>query len=103
MVLGFQWDNPREDTHHLQQPSLPMKIQIIRRRFAAAPASSLGYIISEVAPQALSALVEAGQDNAAKAVYAELLAYAAYVAVGIKAYNQALTIAIYFKPCSDCG
>ncbi|WP_159123103.1 alpha/beta hydrolase family protein [Acinetobacter variabilis] len=54
---------------------------------AAAPASSLGYIISEVAPQALSALVEAGQDNAAKAVYAELLAYAAYVAVGIKAYE----------------
>ena len=54
---------------------------------AAAPASSLGYIISEVAPQALSALVEAGQDNAAKAVYAELLAYAAYVAVGIKTYE----------------
>lgn len=54
---------------------------------AAAPASSLGYIISEVAPQALSALVEAGQDNAAKAVYAELLAYAAYVAVGIKAHE----------------
>lgn len=54
---------------------------------AAAPASSLGYIISEVVPQALSALVEAGQDNAAKAVYAELLAYAAYVAVGIKAYE----------------
>lgn len=54
---------------------------------AAAPASSLGYIISEVAPQALSALVEAGQDNAAKAVYAELLAYAAYVAIGIKAYE----------------
>lgn len=54
---------------------------------AAAPASSLGYIISEVAPQALRALVEAGQDNAAKAVYAELLAYAAYVAVGIKAYE----------------
>lgn len=54
---------------------------------AAAPASSLGYIISEVAPQALSALVEAGQDNVAKAVYAELLAYAAYVAVGIKAYE----------------
>ncbi|MGI1795358.1 alpha/beta hydrolase family protein [Acinetobacter variabilis] len=54
---------------------------------AAAPASSLGYIISEVAPQALSALVKAGQDNAAKAVYAELLAYAAYVAVGIKAYE----------------
>jgi len=54
---------------------------------AAAPASSLGYIISEVAPQALKDLVDAGQDNAAKAVYAELLAYAAYVAVGIKAYE----------------
>jgi len=54
---------------------------------AAAPASSLGYIISEVAPQALNGLVEAGQDDVAKAVYAELLAYAAYVAVGIKAYE----------------
>lgn len=54
---------------------------------AAAPASSLGYIISEVAPQALNGLVEAGQNDVAKAVYAELLAYAAYVAVGIKAYE----------------
>ena len=71
---------------------------------AAAPASSLGYIISEVAPQALSALVEAGQDNAAKAVYAELLAYAAYVAVGIKAYEPGFNYRnIFFKPCRDCG
>ncbi len=64
---------------------------------AAAPASSLGYIISEVAPQALSALVEAGQDNAAKAVYAELLAYAAYVAVGIKAYEPGFNYRTIFS------
>ncbi|WP_347453794.1 lipase family protein [Acinetobacter thermotolerans] len=54
---------------------------------AAAPASSLGVIISQVAPQALKDLVDAGQVETAKAVYAELLAYAAYVAVGIKAYE----------------
>lgn len=59
---------------------------------AAAPASSLGYIIGTVAPQALNRLVfgeGAGVVPAgtAKAVYSELLAYAAYVAVGIKAYE----------------
>ena len=56
---------------------------------AAAPASSLGRIIGEIAPQALKAMVDAGQDERAKAVYAELLAYAAYVGVGIKAYEPA--------------
>lgn len=59
---------------------------------AAAPASSLGYIIGSVAPQALNQLVlgeAAGvvQVGSARAVYSELLAYAAYVAVGIKAYE----------------
>lgn len=59
---------------------------------AAAPASSLGYIIGTVAPQALNQLV-LGESvgvvppGSAKAVYSELLAYAAYVAVGIKAYE----------------
>lgn len=54
---------------------------------AAAPASSLGYIIDTVAPRALDDLVLRGQIDTAKDVYAELLAYAAYVAVGIKAYE----------------
>ncbi|WP_436917174.1 lipase family protein [Acinetobacter schindleri] len=54
---------------------------------AAAPASNLGYIIDTVAPRALDDLVLKGQIDTAKDVYAELLAYAAYVAVGIKAYE----------------
>lgn len=54
---------------------------------AGAPASSLGYIISTVAPQALKQLVAAGQTAAATEAYAELLAYAAYTTVGIKAYE----------------
>ncbi|MGE8683960.1 MAG: alpha/beta hydrolase family protein [Acinetobacter sp.] len=61
---------------------------------AGAPASSLGYIISEIAPPAIAQLAAAenipdsgvAKGTAAK-VYSELLAYAAYVAVGIKAYE----------------
>ena len=59
---------------------------------AAAPASSLGYIITSVAPQALAQL-SMGEAagvvpvGSAKGVYAELLSYAAYVSVGIKAYE----------------
>lgn len=61
---------------------------------AGAPASSLGYIISEIAPTAIARLAAAeniqgsgiAKGTAAK-VYSELLAYAAYVAVGIKAYE----------------
>lgn len=59
---------------------------------AGAPASSLGYIISEVAPLAIQKLL-AGEGaglvakGTAVEVYAELLAYAAYTTVGIKAYD----------------
>ena len=52
---------------------------------ATAPASSLGYIITEVAPQAISG-IEMQNKNYAIRVYSELLSYAAYVGVGIKAY-----------------
>ncbi len=59
---------------------------------AAAPASSLGYIISVVAPQAIQDIL--GREQAGTApvgtaveVYAELLAYAAYTTVGITAYE----------------
>lgn len=54
---------------------------------AGAPASSLGYIITQVAPTALQNLVNNGQQEVAIEAYAELLAYAAYTAVGIKAYQ----------------
>lgn len=54
---------------------------------AGAPASSLGHIIMEVAPAALGNLVKNGQQAVAIEAYAELLAYAAYTAVGIKAYQ----------------
>ena len=59
---------------------------------AGAPASSLGYIISTVAPLAIQNLLQG--ENAglvtkgtAIEVYAELLAYAAYTTVGVKAYE----------------
>lgn len=59
---------------------------------AAAPASSLGYIIKHIAPNLLKdvllaesvGLVEKGT---AAAGYAELLSYAAYVTTGIQAYQ----------------
>lgn len=59
---------------------------------AGAPASSLGYIISEVAPLAIQKLLlgeSAGvvPKGTAVEVYAELLAYAAYTTVGVKAYE----------------
>lgn len=59
---------------------------------AGAPASSLGYIITEVAPKALAQALQgeaAGQlpVGTAREAYAELLAYTAYTAVGIKAYQ----------------
>lgn len=57
---------------------------------AAAPASSLGYIIQEVAPGLLAqvwAQEQAGQlpAGSAAAGYAELLAYAAYTLTGVQA------------------
>lgn len=59
---------------------------------AAAPASSLGYIIADVAPLAIQQVL-AGEmagvvpQGTSIAIYAELLAYAAYTTVGIKAYE----------------
>ena len=54
---------------------------------AGAPASNLGYIITKVAPVALGELVASGKQAIAVEAYAELLAYAAYAGVGIKAYK----------------
>ncbi|MDO7505679.1 lipase family protein, partial [Acinetobacter baumannii] len=59
---------------------------------AGAPASSLGYIISTVAPQAIQDILKKEQAGTvpvgtAVEVYAELLAYAAYTTVGITAYE----------------
>ncbi|GAA5011673.1 alpha/beta hydrolase [Acinetobacter puyangensis] len=58
-----------------------------RGAVATAPASSLGYIISQIAPQAIADLETGGKREVAIAVYSELLAYAAYTTVGIKAYT----------------
>ena len=59
---------------------------------AGAPASSLGYIIETVAPIAIQKVLAAEMAGAmpqgsAVEIYAELLAYAAYTTVGIKAYE----------------
>jgi pimeloyl-ACP methyl ester carboxylesterase len=54
---------------------------------ATAPASSLGYIITNVAPDAIAYYDAINQRDTAIAIYSELLSYAAYVGVGIKAYN----------------
>lgn len=76
----------------LATAELASKDKNYKAAIAAAPASSLGYIIGTVAPQALNQLV-VGEAmgvvpaGSAKMVYSELLAYAAYVAVGIKAYE----------------
>lgn len=73
---------------------------------AAAPASSLGYIIKTVAPQALNRLVlgeslGAVPAGTAKTVYSELLAYAAYVGVGIKAYEPSFAYQDIFESTSE--
>lgn len=59
---------------------------------AGAPASSLGYIISVVAPQAIQNVLKQEQAGVipvgtAVEIYAELLSYAAYTTVGITAYD----------------
>ena len=54
---------------------------------ATAPASSLGYIITNIAPDAIAYYDAINQRDTAIAIYSELLSYAAYVGVGIKAYN----------------
>lgn len=69
---------------------------------ATAPASSLGYIITKVAPQAITG-IEAGEATgdypvgASIAVYAELLAYAALTGVGIKAYDPQFNLSQIFQ------
>lgn len=73
---------------------------------AAAPASSLGYIIAEVAPAAIRDLELAESVGlypvgTARNVYAELMAYAAYVAVGIKAYEPDFNYLSIFQPESQ--
>lgn len=64
---------------------------------AGAPASSLGFIITKVAPVAINQLVQAGRVEQAVDVYAELLAYAAYTTVGIKAYDPRFYYQAMFK------
>lgn len=64
---------------------------------AAAPASSLGYIITQIAPQAI-AQVEQASPQMATAIYAELLAYAAYAVTGISASEASFDYSQVFKP-----
>ena len=68
-----------------------------RGAVAGAPASSLGYIISVVAPQAIRNLLLAGKVETAIDVYAELLAYAAYTTVGVTAYEPKFNYREVFK------
>ena len=63
---------------------------------ATAPASSLGYIITQVAPGAIRD-IESKNQAAAIAVYSELLAYAALTGVGIKAYESRFSLATIFQ------
>ena len=69
---------------------------------AGAPASSLGYIISVVAPQAIRDILQKEQAGTAPVgtaveVYAELLAYAAYTTVGVTAYEPKFNYREVFK------
>lgn len=73
---------------------------------AGAPASSLGYIISVVAPQAIKNLLQQEQEGkvpvgTAIEVYAELLAYAAYTTVGITAYEPKFNYRAIFQERSS--
>lgn len=69
---------------------------------ATAPASSLGYIITQIAPQAIQQLEQAEKAGlypagTSIAVYSELLAYAAYTVVGIKAYEPRFDLGVVFE------
>lgn len=64
---------------------------------AAAPASSLGYIITQIAPTAI-ANVEQQSQQVATAIYAELLAYAAYAVTGISATETNFDYTQVFQP-----
>ena len=54
---------------------------------AGAPASSLGLIISEIAPKAIQGLLKDGKVDAATEVTATLLTYASYTTAGVTAYE----------------
>lgn len=69
---------------------------------ATAPASSLGYIITQVAPTAIAQLEQAEKAGlypvgTSVAVYSELLAYAAYAGVGIRAYDTQFNLSTMFE------
>ena len=69
---------------------------------AAAPAANLTYIITQIAPIAIKQLEQAEKAGAypagtSVAVYAELLAYAAYTGVGIRAYNSQFNLGSIFE------
>lgn len=75
---------------------------------AGAPASNLGYIITQVAPQALASIEvkenEAGvplESRNSVQSYATLLAYAALVGVGIKAYEPDFNYLPMFEESSQ--
>ena len=73
---------------------------------ATAPASSLGDIISKIAPQAIKDILQKEQAGTvpvgtAVEVYAELLAYAAYTTVGITAYEPKFNYREIFQPRSQ--
>ena len=73
---------------------------------AAAPASSLGYIIKNVAPELLQQVlfgesVGALPKGTAAAGYADLLAFAAYVTTGIQAYDPSFDYKTVFEPRSQ--
>ena len=73
---------------------------------AAAPASSLGYIIRYIAPNLLKEVLLAesmgvAEPGTAAAGYAELLAYAAYVTTGIRAYQPNFDYKAVFYPRSQ--
>jgi dienelactone hydrolase len=67
---------------------------------AAAPASSLGYIITQIAPSAITAIENYSQKDAVD-IYSELLSYAAYTGVGIKAYETRFNLSTIFKAQSQ--
>lgn len=69
---------------------------------ATAPASSLGYIITQVAPTAIAQLEQAEKAGlypvgTSVGVYSELLAYAAYAGVGIRAYDPQFNLSTIFE------
>lgn len=64
---------------------------------ATAPASSLGYIITQIAPAAI-ANIETMSKPIAVSIYSELLSYAAYTAAGVRAYDPTFSYGVMFQP-----